>query len=438
MNWLWDELCTEAALKRGWHLTQSDAQQDIVEEPFSRETFAFFLEDNIRELRRTLRAGDYRPHPLTRIAIPKGNLGTRPGTLLSLEDRVVLFAALKLIAEPIDKTLIDEVYSYRVKSSDNRKSLFHESDVLSLPFLKNSTVKKYIDPFDPWYGLWPKFDSLSREAFQSDGYQFMATSDIAAYYENIQLDILRDQLNGYLHQEPKIVNLFYTAFSAWTYDTNQGRRYLRGIPQGSQITAFFGNIFLKPIDDAFVALRQSHDIKYFRYMDDIRIFTKTFGDARKAIMVLDAEIRRLHLNLQSAKTRIYSENEGEISAALIDRRIAQAETVGDEISRRDKDARKSKIAPDYSGLSTMLDRIADANPDAPDEQRIRHARKPLKGLSDRVFRRLLTLHIRIGSDEIIDRLLTEITRNSDYRLGLKLIQFARHFPRKLSIQTRAC
>ena len=277
---------------------------------------------------------------------------------------------------------------------------------------------------------------LSREAFQSDGYRFMATSDIAAYYENIQLDILRDQLAGYLHQEPKIVNLFYTAFSAWTYDTVQGRRYLRGIPQGSQISAFFGNIFLKPIDDAFVALRHSHDIKYFRYMDDIRIFTKTFGDARKAIMVLDAEIRRLHLNLQSAKTRIYSEDEGEISAALIDRRIAQAEAIGDEISLRDKDARKAKRAPDYNGLTTMLDRISNENPDAPDEQRIRHARKPLKGLSDRVFRRLLTLHIRIGSDEIVDRLLTEITRNSDYRLGLKLIQFARHFPRKLSIQNR--
>lgn len=84
----------------------------------------------------------------------------------------------------------------------------------------------------------------------------------------------------------------------------------------------------------------------------------------------------------------------------------------------------------------MLDRISNENPDVPDEQRIRHARKPLKGLSDRVFRRLLTLHIRIGRDEIVDRLLTEITRNSDYRLGLKLIQFARHFPRKLSIQNR--
>jgi hypothetical protein len=66
---------------------------------------------------------------------------------------------------------------------------------------------------------------------------------------------------------------------------------------------------------------------------------------------------------------------------------------------------------------------------------IKGARKSLRGLSDRVFRRLLTLHLQIGGDIILDRLINEITRNADYRLGLKLIQFARHFPRKQSIQS---
>jgi hypothetical protein len=182
--------------------------------------------------------------------------------------------------------------------------LFHESDAIALPFLKSSTIRRYLDPFSPWYGQWPKFDELSRAAFQHDGFRFMATSDIAAYFENIHLELLRDLQNDLLPNEQKIINLFMSAFAAWTYDTIHGKRYLRGIPQGSQISSFFGNIFLKTIDNAFVEFEQKREAKYFRYMDDIRIFTKDYATVRNAIILLDLQSRTLHLNLQTAKTRI--------------------------------------------------------------------------------------------------------------------------------------
>src|SRR5687768_15918045 len=106
-NALWDQLCTLDALKRGWHLTRTDTHQDFIAEPLARETFACFLEENLLEFLRILKLGDYQPTPLTRVSIPKGALATRPGTLLAIEDRVVLFAALRLIAPSIDTHLID-------------------------------------------------------------------------------------------------------------------------------------------------------------------------------------------------------------------------------------------------------------------------------------------------------------------------------------------
>jgi hypothetical protein len=81
-NELWDQLCTIAALRRGWHLTRTDTNQDFITEPFARETFAYFLDENLSEILRILKLGDYQPTPLTRVSIPKGALGTRPGTLL--------------------------------------------------------------------------------------------------------------------------------------------------------------------------------------------------------------------------------------------------------------------------------------------------------------------------------------------------------------------
>lgn len=436
-NDLWERLCDEDALRCGWHLARVDMKTDFIEELYSKDTFGHFDDQNIQEILRLLKSGGYSPNPLARVPIPKGILATRPGTLLTVEDRTILFAALKLIAKTIDSKLIDEVYSYRVKKGDSRETLFNESDVIAMPFLKHKTVQKYIDPFDPWYGLWPKFDEISRKAFEEGDYRYMATSDIAAYFENIQLDILRDQLHHLLPNEQKIINLFITAFRSWTYDTVQGRRYARGIPQGNQISSFFGNIFLKPIDDAFMEFKKDRDIKYYRYMDDIRIFTKEYKDARASILLLDTEIRRLHLNLQSAKTKIYDESFGEITAALIDRRLSQLEEISKCIRQVCKDAKKVNKKPDFSPIRKKLKRVAKELPPKSDgEQKIWRARRPLSGLSDRVFRRLITLHLAIGSDEILDRLVSEMKKNPDYRLGLKLVQFVKRFPRKKSPQTR--
>lgn len=432
-NRLWKQLCSTEALKCGWHLVRDEMQRDFIGEPYSKDIFGHFLNQNISEILRSLKADDFRANSPIRILIPKSTLSTRPGTVLDIEDRVILFAALKLIAEQIDNKLSEGVYSYRVKK-ENNKSLFYESDIISLPFLKHKTIRKYLDPFDPWYGLWPKFDSISRKAFQDEDYLFMATSDIAAYFENIHLDILRDQLHAFIPSEQRIINLFHTAFSSWTYDTVQGRRHNRGIPQGSQISSFFGNIFLKPIDDAFENFKEGKDIKYYRYMDDIRIFTKSYKDARESILLLDKEIRYLHLNLQSAKTKIYDEkNNSEISAFLIDQRFAQIQDIDEYL----ESSKKAKIEPNFSKIEADLGKIIkQIPPKSSSQQRIWGAKKPFSGLSDRVFRRLVTMHLKINSEKIGDRLITEMQRNPDSRLGDKLIQHFKQFPRKKSWQTR--
>src|SRR5690242_6402337 len=142
---LWTQLLSADALKRGWHLTRAELDNDFLTDTFGREAFAYFLDDNISELLRILEKSEFQPRPIRRASIPKAPLATRPGTVIEIEDRVVLFAALRLIAPPIDKKLGDSVYSYRVKQDSDGKALFYEGDVISLPFLKAKTVRKYID-----------------------------------------------------------------------------------------------------------------------------------------------------------------------------------------------------------------------------------------------------------------------------------------------------
>lgn len=69
-------------------------------------------------------------------------------------------------------------------------------------------------------------------------------------------------------------------------------------------------------------------LNYFRYMDDVKFFTNNLNLAKKLLLELNRELRKLHLNTQSAKTQIFNEaNNHEISHELIDSRIEKLKEI---------------------------------------------------------------------------------------------------------------
>ena len=436
MGEIWDKLCTYEALKGGWYLAYNDLKRDFLEVPFIKEQFASNLDENLNELVRQLKTEQFRHKNVIRIAVTKGNLSTRPGAFIPLESRIVLFATIKLIAKQLDDRLIENVFSCRVKKKIKDK-LFQESSLGMPPFIKQKTIYSLIDPFEAWYDVWPKFERESVDVCIHGDHKYMAVTDISAYFENIQLEILRDQLLSYLPDEQQITNLFIGAFSSWTSETPQGRKYLRGIPQGSDIPRFFGNLFLVPIDLVLKELNGELEIIYYRYMDDIRIFAKTELSAKQAILGFETEIRKRHLNLQSAKTKILNERFREVSHFLIDKRLADLDDLVKRI-KADKDvAKKSGKVFDINPFIKELKRLQSVEPNAPHlgEQKIKGANKALTGLSDRLFRRLIGLYLGLESGDIVPRLLSEIKRNSDRRYCQLVVSFSRAFPRLKHIQT---
>jgi hypothetical protein len=288
------------------------------------------------------------------------------------------------MAPELDKKLPESVFSWRLKNPiPKRGPIFKETDITDLPFLKKVTIREEVDPFEGWYRLWPEFDEKTRKVFKKDGYRYLATSDIAAYFENIQLPILRDGLLRHLPNETSLVNLLFQFLEGWCDRTGDGRVHHRGIPQGNFISSFLGNFFLLPLDLAFDALSKECDIKYFRYMDDVRVFTKSREDARRAILLMARTLRSLHLNVQTAKTRIYDENQGEVTRLLIDNRVDE---ISDLIDSIQKDW-KGKSIPSKE-RSAYLDKLAAISKrDASGGQKLVGSRSPLEGLSLRAFNR---------------------------------------------------
>lgn len=432
MGALWRQLLTPETITRGWHLARADVRQDFAEDHLSTDTYGHFLKQNVDETLNRVTTGTYQARPLFRIEVPKGVLSFRPGSVIPIQDRVVISAIVLLMAPRIDQQLSDSVYSWRLKDPIPKKGpIFRETDITDLPFLKKATVRSEVDPFEGWYRLWPEFDREARAVFQKKGFRYLATSDIAAYFENIQLPILRDQLLTFFNDEPELINLLCHFLESWSDKTADGRPHHRGIPQGNFVSSFLGNLFLMPLDRVLSTIESSDEIAYFRYMDDVRIFTKSRGDARVAVLLMARKLRELHLNVQTAKTRIYDENQGEIHRLLIDERADRLTEIIEEI----RTVYKGSTPPinEKVRLAKQLNKIArDAGASG---QRILGSKKSLEGLTLRVFSRWITAHMMIDSDYYIGRLLREISKSSDSKLTRKLVASTKRFPRKRAVET---
>ncbi|MFN7010910.1 MAG: reverse transcriptase domain-containing protein [Allorhizobium sp.] len=431
-NNLWKEATSIAGLEAGWHLTRNELRRGFVVDYLGTDAFGNSLRQNLLELRRKLLSDEYHARPLISVSLPKGSLGTRPGSYISIEDRVVLWSILKVIAPRIAERVSSDVYSCRLKPDPQEGELFEENritDILHVAYLKGEIIRKRIDPFEQWYESWPEFEAASNDIVE-EGYDFLSVSDISAYFENISLPILRHQLFSLIPEEQKIVNHILNCLESWAVSTHEGFRPHRGIPQGSSICSFLGNIYLCGIDDIFRDFKRENDIKYIRYMDDIRIFSNDISVARNAIFTLEDSARKYHLNLQSAKTLILRESlQRGISNHIYDRRMDQLGTLAEALERSSGRAEVKKVIEDCYELAREI-------PSNPTYQKIMPLPGKLDSLTSRVSRRLAGILVRAGDDRCGNYLFECIRRNVDFRFMPLFVGYIKRNPRKYSFQNR--
>jgi len=284
------------------------------------------------------------------------------------------FAIVILIAPKLDRCLPEGVYSYRLKEEPDRDNLFRDVQILKHPFLKRRTIQQRVDIAEPWYGVWPEFANDTRLAYEDKGFNFLSVSDISAYFENINIDLLRDLLLKHLPKQQRIINLITNMLHYWAWRSYEGRPLPRGIPQGNTVSSFLGNIYLLPLDEEFKKFGQRNEISYFRYMDDVRVFAKEEAVARRTIFLMNDVLRGLHLNIQGGKTAILKGND--IAKELTDDRF---DTVNTQI--KGFESQRELTADERHNYSSILKK---------QYRRIRCRNRPPTGNDLRLFRRLIT------------------------------------------------
>lgn len=283
-------------LDLAWKRVKDDIKKGrvFVETPYEIVLVEQDLPSWIKNIQEKLESDDYSPSPSVVCDSPKENFGIRPGCHLNLTDRVVYAALLGECLPFIYKEL---------SWSQNKVDFCH---ILTTTPQSSGLVE---NPFDSWIN----FRQQSIKKIE-EGNTFVVMTDIAAFYENINIEILISDLRD-MGIDVAVAELLKKCLRKW------GSMNMKGLPQGYIASDILSKVYLNTID----ANMKNKGHQVLRYSDDMRIFCKDKTEAKKSIMELIKLLRNRGLNIQSAKTKILSANDAKTEidevAAIINKTI---------------------------------------------------------------------------------------------------------------------
>ena len=275
-----DKLRDPDNLRRAWRWVRSnaDATYKSYFRPFY-QNYSVAEDALLKDLADRLRRGIYEPEPACKLFHPKASGILRPYSLLSVEDQIVYQAATNLVAEKLLP---------RVRSRYLKQVFGH------LYAGKRSTWF-----YRKWSNCYRAFNKAARQSF-SDGYSYTASFDLTACYDSLDHHVLRHFLKKLGLDEHFCVALT-DWLEKWTA-TDQGIFHHHGIPQGPLSSGLLSEVVLSHFDGLTLP---NIDFKYFRYVDDIRLFARNEHDLRRLLVKLDILSKDIGLFPQSGKISIH-------------------------------------------------------------------------------------------------------------------------------------
>ena len=258
---LMDKVFAPDTLEAAWEKVRANGGAAGVDRQ-SIERFEANEEQYLAELATALREGSYRPQPIRRVEIPKGDGRTRPLGIPTVKDRIVQ-TAVKFALEPIFEAMFRPM-SYGFRPGRGCKDALRE-------------VAELI----------------------ADGYTFVVDADFESYFDSIPHEPLMRRveerisdgrilslLRGWLDQD------ILRGIEQWTPT--------EGTPQGAVISPLLANIYLHPLDELMAA--RGH--RMVRYADDFVVLCKSREEADAALAAIGAWVAENGLRLHPDKTHV--------------------------------------------------------------------------------------------------------------------------------------
>ena len=256
---------------RAEHAKQPSGKAYGVDE-VTKEMYEEHLDDNIKLLIESMKKFSYKPYPVRRVYIPKGNGKMRPLGIPTYEDKIVQGAFRQILNFIYEPLFCDFSYGFREGKDCHQAILDVNHHIMfdKVNYVVDADIKGF-------------FDNLNHEWLIKFLEHDIADKNFIRY-------IKRFLIGGVMEDGKKIESD-------------------RGTPQGGLISPVLANVYLHYVLDTwFLWLKKENIIQgesyLIRYADDFVVLFQYENQAKKFYSMLKDRMVKFGLELEESKSRI--------------------------------------------------------------------------------------------------------------------------------------
>lgn len=227
------------------------------------EEFLSYLQVHKESLISSLTSGSYRPNPVRRVEIPKGNGQMRLLGIPTVVDRFVQQAISQVLSPIYEREFSANSFGFRPKRSAHHAL-------------------------------------RAGQSYLNAGYKYAVDLDLAKFFDTVNQSKLIEILSRRI-KDSRVISLIHKYLVSGVLIGHKFVDTQEGMPQGGPLSPLLSNIMLNELDNEL----ESRGHPFVRYADDCMIFCKSKRSAQRTLTHIVSFIEKtLYLKVNREKTKV--------------------------------------------------------------------------------------------------------------------------------------